>query len=109
MLTPLTIINLNAQMFIGDADIRQNAEYARWAQGIDKGVVRMQEVVDRMLDVAKIDSQSLDLHPALLDLPFLIRQVMNRFRGAAAERTTPTVSTSSTCPRCAPCAQRTRP
>lgn len=86
MLTPLTIINLNAQMFMGDEEIRQSTQYARWAQGIDKGVVRMQEVVDRMLDVAKIDSQSLDLHPAPLNLPFLIRQVVNRFRGAAAER-----------------------
>ncbi|MCB8984762.1 MAG: HAMP domain-containing histidine kinase [Ardenticatenaceae bacterium] len=86
MLTPLTIINLNAQMFIGDEEIQQNPLFARWAQGIDKGVVRMQEVVDRMLDVAKIDSRSLDLHPAPLDLPFLIRQVANRFRSALAER-----------------------
>lgn len=86
MLTPLTIINLNAQMFIADEEIQQNSLFARWAQGIDKGVVRMQEVVDRMLDVAKIDSRSLDLHPTPLDLPFLIRQVSNRFRPALAER-----------------------
>mgnify|MGYP001268970134 CR=1 FL=1 len=86
MLTPLTIINLNAQMFMQDERARQDEAYGRWTEGIDKGVVRMQEVVDRMLDVAKIDSQSLDLHPMPLDLPFLIRQTVNRFRPALTER-----------------------
>ncbi|MBK8984822.1 MAG: HAMP domain-containing histidine kinase [Chloroflexi bacterium] len=86
LLTPLTIINLNAQMFMQDEQVRQDEVYARWSQGIDTGVVRMQEVVDRMLDVAKIDSQSLDLQPAPLDLRFLLRQTANRFRAALAER-----------------------
>ena len=46
----------------------------------------MEEVVQSMLDVAKIDSSSLDLYLAPVDLVFLLRQIANRFKTAAAER-----------------------
>jgi signal transduction histidine kinase len=85
-LTPLTIINLNAQQFMDDPLIRSNQQYAGWARGIDRGVVRLQEVVGSLLDVARIDSEALQLQVAPLDLNFLLRQVGNQFRAPLTER-----------------------
>ncbi len=86
MLTPLTIVNFNSQMFLEDEAIRANSYYLKWAEGIQRGTARMQAVVDSMLDVARIDSQSLELYPAPLDLPFLVRQVSKRFQESLQER-----------------------
>ncbi len=80
LLTPLTIINFNSQMFLEDAAIRANDQHLQWAEGVQRGAARMQAVVDSMLDVAKIDSQSLELYLAPLDLPFLLQQVSQRFQ-----------------------------
>lgn len=86
LLTPLTIVNLNAQQFLDDPQIRNHPPYAEWARGIDKGVMRLQEVIGSLLDVARIDSEALRLQYAPLDLPFLLRQVINQFRVPLAER-----------------------
>lgn len=86
LLTPLTIINLNAQQFLEADLVRAHAQYAAWAQGIDRGVSRLQEVIGSLLDVARIDSEALHLQLAPLDLPFLLRQVANQFRLPVQER-----------------------
>ncbi|MCB8976564.1 MAG: GAF domain-containing protein [Ardenticatenaceae bacterium] len=84
--TPLTIVNFNAQMLLDDNDIRSNDYYLKWAEGIGRGAARMEEVVQSMLDVAKIDSSSLDLYLAPIDLGFLLRQIGNRFKDALQQR-----------------------
>lgn len=86
LLTPLTIINFNSQMFLEDETIRANSYYSKWAEGIHKGTARMQDVVNSMLDVAKIDSQSLEMYPSPTDIRFLIQQVAKKFNAAFAER-----------------------
>ena len=85
--TPLTIVNFNAQMMLEDEGIQANETYQKWTQGIERGVARMEEVVQSMLDVAKIDSSSLDLYLAPVDLAFLLRQTAKRFKQSLAERT----------------------
>ena len=84
--TPLTIVNFNAQMLLDDDDIKANEYHLKWAEGIGRGATRMEEVVQSMLDVAKIDSSSLDLYLAPVDLAFLLRQIGNRFREALEQR-----------------------
>ena len=84
--TPLTIVNFNAQMFLDDEEIQANEFYSKWAEGIGRGAARMEEVVQSMLDVAKIDSSSLELYLAPLNLALLLRQVGNQFRRSLAER-----------------------
>ena len=84
--TPLTIVNFNAQMLLDDEQIQANSFFYKWAEGIGRGAARMEEVVQSMLDVAKIDSSSLDLYLAPADLVFLLRQISNRFKKALAER-----------------------
>ncbi len=76
--TPLTIVNFNSQMFLEDPLIQQSREYSKWAEGIHRGVSRMEAVVENILDVAKIDSRSLDLFLSPLNLRFLIQQVVRR-------------------------------
>ena len=85
--TPLTIVNFNAQMLLDDEEIQANEYYQKWAEGIGRGAARMEEVVQSMLDVAKIDSSSLELYLAPVDLAFLLRQISNRFREVLAART----------------------
>ncbi|MCB9008215.1 MAG: GAF domain-containing sensor histidine kinase [Ardenticatenaceae bacterium] len=84
--TPLTIVNFNAQMLLEDEAIQANAFFKKWTQGIERGVARMEEVVQSMLDVAKIDSSSLDLYLAPVDLLFLLRQIAKRFKQSLADR-----------------------
>ena len=84
--TPLTLLNFYAQMFHEDEEILQNAQYAKWAKGIHQGAMRMEDVVGRMLDVAKIDSASLDLYPGPVHLPFLLSSVISKFKEALTER-----------------------
>ncbi|MCP5100522.1 MAG: GAF domain-containing protein, partial [Chloroflexi bacterium] len=78
--TPLTLMNFYAQMFIDDEDIQEDTQFTKWANGIYQGVNRMEEVVERMLDVAKIDSMSLNLYPGPLNLPFLLLSVRGKFK-----------------------------
>lgn len=84
--TPLTLLNFYAQMFHEDEDIRQNAQYTKWANGIYQGAMRMEDVVSRMLDVAKIDTAALDLYPGPVHLPFLFASVISKFKEPLAER-----------------------
>ncbi|MCZ7671892.1 MAG: HAMP domain-containing histidine kinase [Chloroflexi bacterium] len=60
--------------------------YMGWVEGIDKGVTRMREVVETMLDVARIDNQALKLHLTPVALPQFIQQVANQFRDSLAAR-----------------------
>jgi signal transduction histidine kinase len=86
MLTPLTIITLNAQMFMEEEGILADQMYRNWVKGIDRGVMRMREVVETMLDIAKIDSASLTLHLAPLDMHFFLKQIIKRFQPVLVER-----------------------
>lgn len=84
--TPLTIVNFNSQMFLEDETIRQNNEYLRWAEGIHRGVMRMEGVVENILDVAKIDSRSLELYLSPLNIRFLIHQVVRQLEQELGDR-----------------------
>lgn len=84
--TPLTIVNFNSQMFLEDEHIQQNSEYQRWAEGIHRGVARMEAVVSDILDVAKIDNQALELHMSPLNVRFLVQQVVQRLQRTAVGR-----------------------
>lgn len=84
--TPLTILNIHNQILLTDETIQANKELLKRVSGIENGAARMEEVVEAMLDVAKIDSQSLTLQLAAINLPILIRMVAQRFRAALDQR-----------------------
>jgi signal transduction histidine kinase len=84
--TPLTILNVHNQILLFDETIQANASLLKRVNGVQNGANRMEEVVEAMLDVAKIDSQALALQLALLNLPILIRMVVQKFRAALDQR-----------------------
>lgn len=84
--TPLTLINVYNQMFCSDDDILGNETYRKWSEQIDKGATRLNEIVERMEDVAMIDSQTLDLFMAPVDLAFLFASIRSNLKVALAGR-----------------------
>jgi len=84
--TPLTIVNFNNQILLDDEHIRSNDYYAKRVEGIHNGVMRMEAVVESMLDVAKIDTQALQLQLAPVNVPLLLRMIADQFRKPLAER-----------------------
>jgi signal transduction histidine kinase len=84
--TPLTILNIHNQILLADETIQSSKELLKRVKGIENGANRMEEVVEAMLDVAKIDSQSLTLQLAAINLPILIRMVVQKFRAALDQR-----------------------
>ncbi|RMG97195.1 MAG: GAF domain-containing protein [Chloroflexi bacterium] len=84
--TPLTIVNMHSQLLLHDDEIAGKNNLVKHIKGIETGVARMEEVVEAMLDIAKIDTHSLELHFSPLNLSLLIRMVCQQFRLALAER-----------------------
>jgi signal transduction histidine kinase len=82
--TPLTLIMGYSQML--EQDAKKNPELLVLAQGILDGSERMADIVDSMLDVSRIDSNSLLLRKTGLQLDQLIRKVNKRFEKAFEER-----------------------
>ncbi len=84
--TPLTIANANNQMLMDDEDIQQSAYLQKRTNSIDNALVRMETVVSSMLDMAKIDSKSLDLHVMPMNIVTLIRVVSGQLSRSSTER-----------------------
>ncbi len=82
--TPLTLIMGYSQML--EQDTKQDPELLNLAQGILEGAERMTDVVDRMLDVSRIDSDSLFLRKTSLQVDMVIGKVKKEFARAFDER-----------------------
>ncbi|TFG70184.1 MAG: HAMP domain-containing histidine kinase, partial [Anaerolineales bacterium] len=80
--TPLTVIKGYSQMlksFIDPANIFP-------LEGIESGIERITEVVNNMLDMAKIDTQSLDMKKQPTRLREIVDKIEREFRKALKER-----------------------
>jgi signal transduction histidine kinase len=82
--TPLTLIMGYSQML--EQDLKKDPELQKLAQGILEGAERMTDVVDSMLDVSRIDSNSLVLRKASVQIEPIIRRVQKEFEPAFKER-----------------------
>lgn len=82
--TPLTLIQGYAYMLQQKA--QTDPEIATMAKGIMDGFTRIEEVVNSMLDVSKIDSKSLRLSVTNSKLGFIIAKVRKSFEAALKER-----------------------
>lgn len=82
--TPLTLIQGYAYMI--DQMAIKNPELQLLAKGIMDGFIRMEEIVDNMLDVSKIDSQTLMLAKTDQKLDLVIGKIHKRFKPALKER-----------------------
>lgn len=82
--TPLTLIMGYSQML--EQDLKNNPDMQSLAQGILEGAERMTEVVDSMLDVSRIDSNSLVLRKTIMQVEPVVRKVQKEFTTAFKER-----------------------
>lgn len=82
--TPLTLIMGYSQML--EQDTAKDPEMQKLATGILEGAERMSDVVDSMLDVSRIDSDTLFLRKTSIEIEQLIRKVQKGFEPAFTER-----------------------
>lgn len=84
--TPLTTMRGYGQMLTTDALIAANAYHHQLADGIYQGTLRLHQIVDSMLDVAKIDNRALKLHLEPVALAQVLDGVTRRFTADLKER-----------------------
>ncbi len=84
--TPLTVMRGYASMLLQDPSIRSNAMLTEITQGIVNGTQRLHEIVNNMLDVQKIDMDTLQAAAIPVSLPVILRGLANDFDEALKAR-----------------------
>jgi signal transduction histidine kinase len=84
--TPLTLLEGYTQILFEDPKLVNNPSYARMIKGIHEGSQRLHEIVESMLDMAKIDSQDLELVTRPVSLPTMIAKLEGDIHNILAER-----------------------
>ncbi|GAB4498829.1 MAG: hypothetical protein OHK0052_12770 [Anaerolineales bacterium] len=84
--TPITVMRGYSQMLMQDGKIRENEYLQQLVSGIQSGTIRLHEIVDSMLDVAKLDSRALELYPEPLSIRVLLQIVTDGLLSAFKER-----------------------
>ncbi|MBN1887706.1 MAG: GAF domain-containing sensor histidine kinase [Thermoflexales bacterium] len=84
--TPLTILSGSSQVLLNDQAIGQNELHRQMLDSINTGAARMHEIVNTMLDMVKIDSRTLQVHPKPMSIPEQLQVVCGGFKEVMAER-----------------------
>lgn len=84
--TPLTLISGASQMLLDDPEIEKNEYHQQLLNKMHTGTLRLHEIIDTMLDMAKIDTRALTLEPQPVSLNSLIRTVCHDLKKYAEER-----------------------
>jgi signal transduction histidine kinase len=84
--TPLTVIHGYTQMLSDAPSVRENEYYRALTEGIQNGTARLAQIVDSMLDVAKIDNRELDLAPVPLPISTILMNLKQTFDRNTLER-----------------------
>jgi signal transduction histidine kinase len=84
--TPLTVLKGYVNMLGSFPAIKENTALGEVLSGIIKGADRMHEVVNTMLDVTRIDSETLKIRPAPIAMKRIFIDLSSDFVKAAAER-----------------------
>jgi signal transduction histidine kinase len=84
--TPLTVVKGYVDLLRSFPNLGANPALTGIMEGILKGAERMHEVVNTMLDVTRIDNESLKLNAAPVPLKQVTQDVVQEFSKAAAER-----------------------
>lgn len=82
--TPLTLLSGYAQIL--DTKAKNNPDLQNISKGLIEGSVRMQEVVNSMLDISRIDSKMLKAVPDRASLAAILQRVEKTFHAAWDER-----------------------
>jgi len=84
--TPLTVVQGYSQMLLDEPSIKADARQAVLVNGILAGVQRLLEIIESLLDVAKIDSRVLAVYPTPVSLQMLIQSILDRLQKDASDR-----------------------
>lgn len=84
--TPLTVIKGYTQVLKTSSNLKEKPELFDMLTGIEEGVNRLHRVVNSMLDVAKIDSNTLKLYLEPVALSAVIDSVATQLADALNER-----------------------
>jgi len=84
--TPLTLIMGFSQLLLDDAKVEENDMLYQEVAGIANGADRMQDIVTSMLDMVKIDSQTLSLAPQMLSLAEVMETMQINLTAALSSR-----------------------
>jgi signal transduction histidine kinase len=84
--TPLTLMRGYSQMLLDEREINQNDYLKQMVNGIQAGAIRLHEIVDSMLDVAKIDSRVLELQLGPVSIPTLLKYIHEGQKEALNQR-----------------------
>jgi len=84
--TPITVIRGYSQILQSSSVIKADENLANLVKGIISGTSRMYELVNSMLDLAKIDNQSLQLTVGSVYLAVLIKEQVSVFEEGLKER-----------------------
>ena len=86
LFTPIALINGYCHILSSDPKLVPDSPQAKIIEGINKGAKRLNEVVENMLDVAKIDNQ--ELHLFFQDMPLypVFHQIRQSLEPSLLER-----------------------
>ncbi len=84
--TPITVLRGFSQILLKNDLIKGNPTLHQMVEGIYDGAIRLHEIVNSMLDMAKIDSNMLQLNFELVPIASLFKHTIENFGPLARER-----------------------
>ncbi len=84
--TPLTILRGYSQILLKDPHICASPMHLDMVRNIVHGSSRLHEIVESMIDMAKVDGRALQLYLEPVDLAVLLQKVSSQFAEALQER-----------------------
>jgi signal transduction histidine kinase len=86
LLTPVTIIRGYTEILLDDPITIENDYQIKMLNGIHIGIMRLNEIIETMLDMASIDARSLSLHKMDVSAGYLIRSLTKSLTLTLAQR-----------------------
>ncbi|MBN1872888.1 MAG: GAF domain-containing protein [Anaerolineae bacterium] len=84
--TPLTTLRGFSQILLKDPQIHTDPVRSEMMEGIFNGAVRLHEIIDSMVDMARIDSRTLQLYVEMVHLSQIVEKVLKPLQPALQDR-----------------------
>jgi signal transduction histidine kinase len=86
LLTPVTIIRGYTEILLDDPITAENDYQIKMLNGIHIGIMRLNEIIETMLDMASIDARSLSLHKMDVSVGYLVQSLTKSLKLTLAQR-----------------------
>jgi signal transduction histidine kinase len=84
--TPLTVMRGYAEILLEEPAIAANSYHGKMLKGIHSGILRLNEIIDSMLDMASIDARALSLHKEKISLQYIIQSLTKPLQPTLEQR-----------------------